>query len=255
MLLIDTSVWIIVFRDRSGQVRQQLETLIANRQVLLTRFTQLELLQGSLNEQEWTLLSTYLETQDYVELTSQSWQAAARIYYDLRRQGLTVAIWWVGFGKPELSLAHPTRHQVLIGLLWGTIQQLVIIPIQLFQSSQASSTSSPSTNDPLAEGVISIGLVLLSVTYPVFVEEGVFRGFLLNSLRPFLPQWGSISINGILFAIWHLNSYKLPTTLIGGFLYTWLALGYGFWSAVIAHAWLNSSGVFLMLLGRWLGII
>ncbi|MCY7323364.1 MAG: PIN domain nuclease [Phormidesmis sp. CAN_BIN36] len=90
MLLIDTPGWISVFRDRSGQVRQQLETLIANRQVLLTRFTQLELLQGSVNEQEWMLLSTYLETQDYVELTSQSWQTAARIYYDLRRQGLTV---------------------------------------------------------------------------------------------------------------------------------------------------------------------
>lgn len=90
MLLIDTSVWISVFRDRSGQVRQQLETLIGNRQVQLTRFTQLELLQGSLNEQEWTLLSTYLETQDYVELTPSSWQEAARTYYDLRRQGLTV---------------------------------------------------------------------------------------------------------------------------------------------------------------------
>jgi len=79
MLLIDTSVWISIFRDRTGQVRQKLETLIANRQILLTRFTQLELLQGSLNEQEWTLLSTYLETQDYVEIASQSWQAAARI--------------------------------------------------------------------------------------------------------------------------------------------------------------------------------
>ncbi|NJL49113.1 MAG: PIN domain nuclease [Leptolyngbyaceae cyanobacterium SM2_5_2] len=90
MLLIDTSVWISVFRDRSGQVRQQLETLIANREALLTRFTQLELLQGSLNEQEWDLLSTYLETQDYAELTVQYWQAAARIYFDLRRQGLTV---------------------------------------------------------------------------------------------------------------------------------------------------------------------
>ncbi|WP_044034910.1 PIN domain-containing protein, partial [Microcystis aeruginosa] len=88
MLLIDTSVWISVFRDRSGQVRQQLETLIANREILLTRFTQLELLQGSLNEQEWTILSTYLEVQDYVELRPSSWQAAARIYYDLRRQGL-----------------------------------------------------------------------------------------------------------------------------------------------------------------------
>ncbi len=90
MLLIDTSLWIGVFRDRSGQVRQQLEILIADRDVLLTRFTQLELLQGSLNEQEWTLLSSYLEVQDYLELTIHSWQAAARIYYDLRRQELTV---------------------------------------------------------------------------------------------------------------------------------------------------------------------
>jgi hypothetical protein len=90
MLLIDTSVWISVFRDRTGQVRQKLETLINDRDVLLSRFTQLELLQGSLNEKEWTLLSTYLETQDYVELTNDSWQAAARIFYDLRRQGLTV---------------------------------------------------------------------------------------------------------------------------------------------------------------------
>jgi predicted nucleic acid-binding protein len=52
MLLIDTSVWINVFRDRTGQVRQQLEVLIDDREVLLTRFTQLELLQGSLDEKE-----------------------------------------------------------------------------------------------------------------------------------------------------------------------------------------------------------
>ncbi|MBD2654101.1 PIN domain nuclease [Synechocystis sp. FACHB-383] len=90
MLLIDTSVWISVFRDRTGQVRQKLETLIDDRDVFLARFTQLEMLQGSLNEKEWMLLSTYLETQDYVELTNGSWQKAARIFYDLRRQGLTV---------------------------------------------------------------------------------------------------------------------------------------------------------------------
>jgi predicted nucleic acid-binding protein len=90
MLLIDTSVWISVFRDRTGEVRQKLETLINDRDIFLARFIQLELLQGSLNEKDWTLLSTYLETQDYVELTNHSWQAAARIFYDLRRQGMTV---------------------------------------------------------------------------------------------------------------------------------------------------------------------
>jgi predicted nucleic acid-binding protein len=90
MLLIDTSVWITVLRDRSGELRQKLEKVIDSRTVVITRFTQLELLQGSLNEQEWSLLSAYLEAQIYVELTSASWQSAARIYYDLRRQGLTV---------------------------------------------------------------------------------------------------------------------------------------------------------------------
>jgi predicted nucleic acid-binding protein len=54
MLLIDTSVWISIFRDRTGQGRQKLEILINGRDVFLTRFTQLELLQGSLNEKEWT---------------------------------------------------------------------------------------------------------------------------------------------------------------------------------------------------------
>lgn len=90
MLLIDTSVWVSVLRDRTGQGQERLQALIGDRAVFLTRFSQLELLQGCRNDQEWTLLQSYLEGQDYVELTVNSWSAAARIYYDLRRQGLTV---------------------------------------------------------------------------------------------------------------------------------------------------------------------
>lgn len=90
MLLIDTSVWVSVLQDRTGHKRDQLQALIGDQAVFLTRFSQLELLQGCRNDQEWTLLQTYLAGQDYIELTVDSWAAAARIYYDLRRQGLTV---------------------------------------------------------------------------------------------------------------------------------------------------------------------
>ncbi|MDV2993878.1 MAG: Ribonuclease VapC11 [Chroococcidiopsis sp. SAG 2025] len=90
MLLIDTSVWVGVFRDKTGLVRQQLQSIISDRDVILTRFSQLELLQGCRDDREWRLLHGYLQTQDYVELSSESWQAAARIYFELRRQGLTV---------------------------------------------------------------------------------------------------------------------------------------------------------------------
>ena len=90
MLLIDTSVWINLFRDRTGQVRDRLQSLIAGRDFFLTRFTELELLQGCRNEEKWTLLQSYLQGQNYIESTTRSWQAAARIYYELRHRGVTV---------------------------------------------------------------------------------------------------------------------------------------------------------------------
>ncbi len=90
MFLIDTSVWIDVLRDKTGAVRRSLETLINDEPIFLSRFTQMELLQGCRDEREWSLLQTYLQEQDYIEATSNTWVAAARIYYDLQRQGLTV---------------------------------------------------------------------------------------------------------------------------------------------------------------------
>ncbi|MEG4576708.1 PIN domain nuclease [Microcoleus sp. N3A4] len=90
MFLIDTSVWISVFRDKTGVVRQSLEAIIKDESIFLNRFTQMELLQGCRDEREWTLLETYLQEQDYIESTPNTWVAAARIYYDLQRQGLTV---------------------------------------------------------------------------------------------------------------------------------------------------------------------
>jgi len=57
---------------------------------LLTRFQQLELLQGCRDEREWGLLNEYLDGQDYLEMQPTTWAAAVRIYYDLRKQGYTV---------------------------------------------------------------------------------------------------------------------------------------------------------------------
>ena len=88
--IVDTSVWIDVFRDASAERRRQLESMVDPDDVLLTPFTEVELLQGCRDEEEWSLLAAYLETQDYVEPTRSTWAAAARIYFDLRRTETTV---------------------------------------------------------------------------------------------------------------------------------------------------------------------
>lgn len=90
MILVDTSVWIDLLRDRFGGKTIAFRGVLDGDDAVLTRFTQLELLQGARDEREWSLLSEYLDGQDYLEPTTESWANAARIYFDLRRMGKTV---------------------------------------------------------------------------------------------------------------------------------------------------------------------
>jgi predicted nucleic acid-binding protein len=67
---------------RTGTVRRTLQTLVKDESIFLSRFTQMELLQGCRDQREWTLLQIYLQEQDYIEQITNIWVAAARIYND-----------------------------------------------------------------------------------------------------------------------------------------------------------------------------
>ena len=67
-----------------------MRNVVGDEAIVLTRFNQLELLQGARDEREWDLLVSYLEDQDYLEARTETWRDAARIYFDLRRLGHTV---------------------------------------------------------------------------------------------------------------------------------------------------------------------
>lgn len=89
-ILIDTSIWIDLFKDQSGDKRHIIESLTQNMDIVLSRFTQLEILQGARDEKAWLLLESYLEFQLYLEASRDTWKKAARIYFELRRNGKTV---------------------------------------------------------------------------------------------------------------------------------------------------------------------
>jgi predicted nucleic acid-binding protein len=88
---VDTSIWVDLLRDSTGQRRTALETFVDPADVVLTRFTQLELLQGCRDDREWGLLSSYLEDQEYAPIGRDTWGSAARIFFEMRRAGRTVA--------------------------------------------------------------------------------------------------------------------------------------------------------------------
>lgn len=90
MIAVDTSIWVDVLRDRTRRLRRQVEQFVGDHDVVLSRFTQLELLQGCRDERQWQRLTTYLDAQDYLEASSSSWAAAAHVFFQLRRTGRAV---------------------------------------------------------------------------------------------------------------------------------------------------------------------
>jgi predicted nucleic acid-binding protein len=105
VILVDTSVWIDVLRDKSGSTRELLEERIGHDFYVLTRFNQLELLQGAKDQAEWAKLFSYLEKQLYLEVEDRTWTKAARIYFELRRAGRTVRS-TIDCCIAELALEH-----------------------------------------------------------------------------------------------------------------------------------------------------
>jgi predicted nucleic acid-binding protein len=90
MILIDSSILVPVFRDKSGGRRDRFRRFLRGGDFALTRFTQIEILQGCSSQTQWEQLFDYLDGQSYVEMQPESWADAARIHIDLKRAGKTV---------------------------------------------------------------------------------------------------------------------------------------------------------------------
>ena len=91
MIIVDTSVWVHILRDKSGNTVQALRKKTASEIIVFSHFIQLELLQGAKDEFEWKRLDEYLSSQYYLEANEDSWRHAARIYFELRRSGVTIS--------------------------------------------------------------------------------------------------------------------------------------------------------------------
>lgn len=89
-MILDSTVLVDVLRDKSGRASAKLKQALGGNDYALTRWTQVELLRGAVDEGQWERLSIHLQGEDYVEASHETWAAAARIYLDLKRKGKTV---------------------------------------------------------------------------------------------------------------------------------------------------------------------
>ncbi len=93
MFLVDTSVWIDYFREKNNSSVQYLVTLLDEEAPFgITGIIYQELLQGAASKSDFDYLSEYLGTQRFYHLHDdvQSYQNAAKLYFDCRRKGITI---------------------------------------------------------------------------------------------------------------------------------------------------------------------
>ena len=88
--LIDTSLWIAMYRDRTGKIARYVKTTSGLGEPLFARPIAMEILQGCSSEAEWRLTRDHLGLQKFLEMTTQTWIDASLIYFELKRLGTTV---------------------------------------------------------------------------------------------------------------------------------------------------------------------
>ena len=92
LFLVDTSIWLEVLPpDRGNQsLRERIDALLAADQVATTGMVRLELLGGARSQREWDQLSEFLQALHPLPVSEEQWQEAAKMGFQLRRQGVSV---------------------------------------------------------------------------------------------------------------------------------------------------------------------
>lgn len=92
MYLIDTSVWIDFLKQKNTQQVKYFEKIIdEDTSFGLTNIIYQEILQGAATLKDFNTLHEYLSTQlFYEEESHESYQQAAKLYFNCRKKGLTI---------------------------------------------------------------------------------------------------------------------------------------------------------------------
>ena len=90
MIIVDTSVIVADLRGGGERLQDSLKELFPGRERAIAGPTALEIYAGARDAGQWRMLKIYLKEWKVVNLRVGDWNKAARIYYELRRRGITV---------------------------------------------------------------------------------------------------------------------------------------------------------------------
>jgi hypothetical protein len=89
-ILIDTSVWIDYFRNKSVVFVEFVQGIVKAHEICVPRIVLAELMQGAKSEKELSVIAAFMEAFTIIDQTEQTWLRAGRASYELKKKGKSV---------------------------------------------------------------------------------------------------------------------------------------------------------------------
>lgn len=89
-ILIDTSIWIDYFQNRSSIISEKVDKILSGNEVFVPKIVIAELILGAKSEKEISIIEDFLDAFHIVDQKEDTWLKAGRLSYDLKKKGKTI---------------------------------------------------------------------------------------------------------------------------------------------------------------------
>jgi tRNA(fMet)-specific endonuclease VapC len=89
-ILIDTSVWIEYFRNKSSPIAEKVDRVLDEDEVYVPKIVIAELMQGAKTAREVSIIEDFFDAFHIIDQKEDSWIKAGRLSYSLKKKGKNI---------------------------------------------------------------------------------------------------------------------------------------------------------------------
>lgn len=175
---------------------------------------------------------------------------------------------WRGPGWRGVGLGRPAsmRHVAAIGLVVGAADQffgLYVLEPAIARMTSGELPDVSAFQSLIGNEMLLVFWLVMSWTLAAFLEEMVYRGWLMNRLaelwRFSASGWiAAVMLSSVLFGIVHLyqGASGMIATGLSGLVFgaVYLATGRNLWASIFAHGFMDTIGFLMIYFGVYPGL-
>lgn len=89
-ILVDTSIWIDYFKNKSSRIAGRLDEMLFRDEVCVPKIVIAELIQGAKSDREVSVIEEFVEAFSIIDQREDTWVKAGKLSFTLKRKGKNI---------------------------------------------------------------------------------------------------------------------------------------------------------------------